>query len=246
MIRLCVIGDPVGHSRSPAIHAALLKKAGLAGTYEAVSVTPAALPNFVTAAKAGKWDGFNVTMPHKAAILPLLDGLSPAAEAIGAVNTVVIRQGKAYGHNTDAPGFLRSLPFDPAGKRALVLGNGGAAAAVVYALKSAGADVTVCARHPRPGQAPWGELARTAEGCDLLVNATPLGMAGKPDFGDFAFLDGLKTGALVYDLVYRDFPTALVRAAGERGFAAMDGGALLQAQAELAFALFTGEEADNT
>lgn len=244
MIRLCVIGDPIGHSRSPAIHTRLLKKAGLAGTYEAVRVSADALPDFVAAARAGRWDGFNVTMPHKESVLPLLDSVSPTSEAIGVVNTVVIRHGRAIGYNTDAPGFLRTLSFSPEGKRALVLGNGGASAAVVYALRGAGAAVTVCARHPRPGQRPWGELPRWTQDCDLLVNATPLGMAGQPDFANFGFLDGLHSGALVYDLVYRDDPTALVKEAAERGLDAKDGSELLRAQAELAFALFTASDGD--
>lgn len=242
MMRLCVIGCPIGHSRSPAIHAKLLEKAGLRGTYEAVAVTPEELPAFVARAKAGEWDGFNVTIPHKKAILPLLDELSPTAQAIGGVNTMVIRHGTATGHNTDAPGFLATLPLSPAGKRALVLGNGGASAAVVYALQSAGAHVTVCCRHPRPGQLPWGELSTAARGCDLLVNATPLGMAAGPEWAGFDFLDALAPGALVYDLVYGETATPLVAEAKKRGLAACDGAALLQAQAELAFALFTAED----
>lgn len=242
MIRLCVIGDPIGHSRSPAIHTQLLKKAGLAGTYEAVRVTADALPDFVAAARVGEWDGFNVTMPHKESIIRLLDEISPTALAINAVNTVVIRHGRTIGYNTDAPGFLRTLPSSPEGKRALVLGNGGASAAGVYALESVGAAVTVCARHPHPGQRHWDELPRWAEGCGILVNATPLGMAGKPDFADFGFLDGLHSGALVYDLVYRDGPTALVKEAAARGLDAKDGSELLRAQAELAFALFTATD----
>ena len=127
MYRLCVIGDPVAHSRSPAIHTALLRQRGLEGVYTTVTVREGELEAFVAEARRGKWDGFNVTMPHKQAILPLLDAVEGDAAAMGAVNTVVVRQGRAVGYNTDGEGFVRSLPFTASGKRVLVLGSGGAA-----------------------------------------------------------------------------------------------------------------------
>ena len=99
-MRLCVIGDPVGHSLSPLLHRRMLDRAGLAGSYETVTVTPDTLPEFLAAARAGAWDGCNITMPLKQAILPLLDELDPAAAACGAVNTVCFRRGRAVGYNT--------------------------------------------------------------------------------------------------------------------------------------------------
>ena len=124
MYRLCVIGDPVAHSRSPAIHTALLRQRGLEGIYTTVTVREGELEAFVAEARQGAWDGFNVTMPHKQAILPLLDAVEGDVAAMGAVNTVVVRQGRAVGYNTDGEGFVRSLPFTASGKRVLVLGSG--------------------------------------------------------------------------------------------------------------------------
>lgn len=247
MYRLCVIGDPVSHSLSPAIHRALLRQYGLEGIYEAVTVRPDELESFVAAARQGDYDGFNVTMPHKQMILPLLDAVADNAAAMGAVNTVVVRKGRAVGYNTDGGGFLASLPFRLEGKRVLVLGSGGAASAVSHAAAGAGGCVTVCCRHPEKA-ADWGvrvgswrELSRLAAECHVLVNATSLGMTGYEPFPDFRFLEGC--GALVYDLVYEPRQTALLDAARERGLPVINGLALLRAQAELAFRLFTEESA---
>lgn len=244
MLRLCVIGDPVAHSLSPAIHGALLRQRGIMGSYEAVTVAPYALATFVASARAGAYDGFNVTMPHKQAILPLLDAVEGDAAVMGAVNTVVVRHGRAVGYNTDGAGFLRSLPFSVSGRRVLLLGSGGAASAVCRALVGAGAEVTVCCRHPERA-AQWGvavqpwEALLAADG-DLLVNATPLGMEGHPSFESFDFLDAFC--GTVCDLVYQPRETALLAAARARGLPTIDGLALLHAQAELAFRLFTAGE----
>lgn len=242
MFRLCVIGDPVAHSLSPAIHTELLRQRGLAGSYETVTVREGELAAFLEKARQGAYDGFNVTMPHKQAIVPLLDAVEEDAAAMNAVNTVVVRQGRATGYNTDGPGFVASLPFPETGKRVLVLGSGGAASAVSRALVRAGAAVTICCRHPEK-TAGWGvtarlwrELPMLAEECDLLVNATPLGMTGKEEFADFRFLDGCR--GWVYDLVYQPRETALLAAARQRGLPVIGGLALLHAQAELAFELF--------
>lgn len=242
MLELCVIGDPVAHSLSPAIHTALLAQRGLKGRYQAVTVRPEELAAFVERARQGAYDGFNVTMPHKQTILPLLDAVEGDAAAMGAVNTVVVRQGRAVGYNTDGAGFVHSLPFETGGKRVLVLGSGGAAAAVCRALVQAGADVTVCCRHPEK-TAGWGVTAcswellpSAAAQCSLLVNATPLGMTGRESFADFRFLERCR--GWVYDLVYEPRETALLAEARARGLPVIGGLALLYAQAELAFALF--------
>ena len=136
-MRLCVIGDPVGHSLSPLLHRRMLDRAGLTGSYETVTVTPDTLPEFLAAARAGAWDGCNVTMPLKQAILPLLDELDPAAAACRAVNTVCFRRGLAVGYNTDAPGIRAGLlahGADPRAGQVLIIGNGGAARAARFAL----------------------------------------------------------------------------------------------------------------
>lgn len=245
MYKLCVIGDPVAHSLSPAIHTEFLRQRGLEGGYTAVTVRPEELAAFVDSARQGDYDGFNVTMPHKRAILPLLDAVEGDAAAMGAVNTVVARQGRLTGYNTDGGGFLRSLPFPAKGKLVLLLGAGGAASAVCHAAVRTGAVVAVCCRHPEKAAAlpgavyPWQTLPALAAECDVLVNATPLGMTGYEQFPDFRFLDRCR--GWVYDLVYQPRETALLAAAKEKGLATIGGLALLHAQAALAFELFVDE-----
>ena len=124
-MRLCVIGDPVGHSLSPRIHRRFMERCGAAGSYEAVTVTAEALEDFVVQGCRGAWDGCNVTMPLKERILPLLDAVEPWTASCGAVNTVCFRNGRAVGYNTDGPGVIESLRlrgFAPSGRAALVLG----------------------------------------------------------------------------------------------------------------------------
>ena len=150
-MRLCVIGDPVGHSLSPRIHRRFMERCGAAGSYEAVTVTAETLEDLVVQGCRGAWDGCNVTMPLKERILPLLDAVEPWTASCGAVNTVCFRNGRAVGYNTDGPGVVESLRlrgFAPAGQAALVLGAGGAAKAAALALAQAGCRVTVCAGCP--------------------------------------------------------------------------------------------------
>lgn len=237
MLKLCVIGDPVGHSLSPMLHREMLQKAGIDGTYEAVTVKPEELTDFVAKAKAGAYDGFNVTMPHKETILPLLDALAPSAREMGAVNTVVVRKGRAIGHNTDGDGLVRSLGALP--EKAVVLGNGGAAKAVSHALRQKDVEVVICARHPARGERPWSEIGDAVRDCGLLINATPLGMAGKAAFSDLSFLKTMPKNAIVYDLVYNPRQTKLLQEAEMLCHPTIEGFALLKSQAELAFTIFT-------
>ena len=237
MLRLCVIGDPVAHSLSPKLHGEMLEKAGIDGIYKAVTVKPEELTDFVAKAKAGAYDGFNVTMPHKESIIPLLDELAPSAQAMGAVNTVVVRNGRAVGHNTDGEGLVRSLPELP--RKAVVLGNGGAAKAVSRALRQSGVEVVICARHPAADQRPWSEIGEAVKDCGLLINATCLGMTGKAQFADLDFLRYLPEKAAVYDLVYEPQHTELFQRAEELCHPVIGGYTLLKSQAELAFAIFT-------
>ena len=175
-MRLCVIGDPVGHSLSPLLHRRMLDRAGLTGSYETVTVTPDTLPEFLAAARAGAWDGCNITMPLKQAILPLLDELDPAATACGAVNTVCFRRGRAVGYNTDAPGIRAGLlahGADPRAGQVLIIGNGGAArAAGGFALswgggggeaEYGGAYAAGCAR--------WGATCGECGTCSIGADA---------------------------------------------------------------------------
>ena len=262
MKQLFVIGDPVAHSLSPLLHQAMIDQTGAAYRYDVRTVRPEELPAFVRWAKDGGCAGFNVTMPHKEAILPLLDEVDTTAASCGAVNTVCIREGRAIGHNTDGTGFLDSLAgqgFYPQGRTVLLLGAGGAAKAVGHALAAAGAGrVIVCARRLERAAALAAQLPGCGEGivlaqdairqaaaaCDLLVNATPLGMAGSPAFARLDFLQAMPPHAVVYDLVYHPRRTALLEAAARQGLRTVGGIDLLIRQAVRAFTFFTGETPD--
>lgn len=259
--KLCVIGDPVTHSKSPLLHNTMCRVLGLDYLYLCQTVKPGGLEDFLAGAKALDYAGFNATMPFKELLLPYLDGLDPLAKKLGAVNTVCIMDGKLYGHNTDCPGYIAALRrrgFDPAGKRAALLGAGGAAKAVALGLSETGAEVFVSNRTPAKAQAlaalapgliravapdsgAWREALASA---DLLVNATPLGMAGQGQFDSFDFLELLPQGCLVSDLIYHPAPTRLLQEAAARGLAVMDGFPLLIHQAILALERFTGQTID--
>lgn len=262
MKQLFVIGDPVAHSLSPLLHQTMIDQTGAAYRYDVRTVRPEELPAFVRWAKDGGCAGFNVTMPHKEAILPLLDEVDATAASCGAVNTVCIREGRAIGHNTDGTGFLDSLAgqgFYPQGRTVLLLGAGGAAKAVGHALAAAGAcRIIVCARRLERAAALAAQLPGCREGimlaqdaiqqaaaaCDLLVNATPLGMAGSPAFARLDFLQAMPPHAVVYDLVYHPRRTALLEAAARQGLRTVGGIDLLIRQAVRAFTFFTGETPD--
>lgn len=262
MKQLFVIGDPVAHSLSPLLHQTMIDQTGTAYRYDVRTVRPEELPAFVRWAKDGGCAGFNVTMPHKEAILPLLDEVDTTAASCGAVNTVCIREGRAIGHNTDGTGFLDSLAgqgFYPQGRTVLLLGAGGAAKAVGHALATAGAGrIIVCARRLERAAALAAQLPGCGEGivlaqdaiqqaasaCDLLVNATPLGMAGSPAFARLDFLQAMPPHAVVYDLVYHPRRTALLEAAARQGLRTVGGIDLLIRQAVRAFTFFTGETPD--
>lgn len=262
MKQLFVIGDPVAHSLSPLLHQTMIDQTGAAYRYDVRTVRPEELPAFVRWAKDGGCAGFNVTMPHKEAILPLLDEVDATAASCGAVNTVCIREGRAIGHNTDGTGFLDSLAgqgFYPQGRTVLLLGAGGAAKAVGHALAAAGAGrIIVCARRLERAAALAAQLPGCGEGivlaqdaiqqaasaCDLLVNATPLGMAGSPAFARLDFLQAMPPHAVVYDLVYHPRRTAVLEAAARQGLRTVGGIDLLIRQAVRAFTFFTGETPD--
>ena len=260
--KLCVIGDPVLHSLSPALHNTMLQALGLNYVYLCQPVPRGRTAEWLAAARLAGYAGFNATMPHKEALVPLMDELDEDARLIGAVNTVCLRDGKAYGYNTDGEGFLRALADEgihPAGKRVLVLGAGGAAKAVCLKLAQAGAEVVVCNRtaekaaalcahdpgHLRPAGFDLDTLRREAEQCRLLVNCTSLGMEGAGgQFEDFSFLDALPRGAAVVDLIYVPAETELLRRAREKGHHTANGIGLLVNQAVLALERFTGESID--
>lgn len=238
-----VLGDPVSHSRSPAMHGAAFAALGLPHRYFAFHVTPAALPAALAGARALGLGGLNLTVPHKQAAVALVDALAPEAERIGAINTVCREGERLVGHNTDGVGFLAGLGELPGAgpTRAVVLGSGGAARAVVDALAhQARAEVAWVSRRPDalpPG--PWrpsgyAALPQLLAGADLLVNATTVGMKGGPASFDVPVpVERLPAGARVVDLVYGTpepepgGPEGLVAAARRAGLAAQDGRPML-------------------
>ncbi len=260
--RLAVIGDPVAHSLSPRIHNVMLRVMGLPEVYGAVRVPPGETPKWLEQARAENYLGFNATMPHKMELLPQMDWLDADAARFGAVNTVCLREGRAYGYNTDGAGFLRAVKElkDPAGRNIVLLGTGGAARAVGLKLADSGAGhITVCGRRPERTEelctqapevmSPAGfspeELAAACDGADLLVNATSLGMSQvEGQFEDFCFLDALSPAGAVYDVIYSPAETMLLREGRHRGLAAANGLSMLIWQAIFALGHFLGRELD--
>lgn len=262
-MRFQVIGDPVLHSKSPVIHGAMLAALGLDIPYAAHTVRRGTLSQYLAWARDNGITGFNATMPHKEDLLPLLDGMDPAARLTGAVNTVCLREGAWVGFNTDGAGALSALGevlgFDPAGSTVTLLGAGGAAKAVALALAEAGAERVrvcnrtlerageLCARHPRLTPAPFDPdtLERLCRGADLLVNCTSLGMEGCPrQFEGFSFLDALPPHGAVFDLIYHPAETELLAQARRRGLRAMNGLPMLVWQAVLALEHFLNRPLD--
>ena len=269
MIYAEVIGDPIAQSKSPVIHKFWLKQLGIAADYRACQVTAAGLADYFAARRRDpEWRGCNVTMPHKQAVMPLLDGLDPLAARVGAVNTVVPGVDRLLqGFNTDVPGFLEPLQSLLAAphlvRMARIFGAGGAARAIVAALADHGFTLVLAARDPAKAQelldelAPHGEhhsppLDHFAQSTDfsfddrtqlfdLVVNASPLGMTGSPPL--LLDLSHIPPGSVVYDIVTNPHETALLQAARAAGFATIDGLAMLIGQAAAAFELFFGQPA---
>ena len=253
--KLAVIGDPIAHSLSPVIQGQIMEILGVSGEYKAVHVKAEELAGFMEYARENL-HGFNVTIPHKGAVIPFLDEIDPYAQSCGAVNTVRIRDGKMTGFNTDGDGIRAALeqmgaPF--AGSRVALLGAGGAARSICRKALDCGADaVRVFCRRPEQGEAilpagSRGEVlpfsALSAETCgawaDIIINATPLGMSGTAaDFAGFSFLDGGRPA--VCDIVYKPAETSLLKACRERGLVCRNGLGMLVYQAVYAFRIFTG------
>lgn len=260
MIRLGLIGHPLGHSLSPQIHAAAFRSCELDGEYSLFPIPPEdvqGLESLLARVRSGEVRGLNVTIPHKQNVIPLLDELTPTAESIGAVNTIHLQQGKLVGDNTDAGGFLADLKAflhqrsDYIPGAALVLGAGGSARAVVQALLQDGWHVTIAARRPEQAEELAGrfEALRVVEYSDrdlrdvpvkLIVNTTPVGMLPNHDASPWPEKVPFPPDAAVYDLVYNPRKTKLVRAASSQGRPATTGLGMLIEQAALAFEIWTG------
>jgi len=258
---LGIIGHPVGHSLSPAMQNAALAACGLDYVYVPFDVHPDSLGEAVAGLRALGVSGFNVTIPHKSAIMAYLDGLDVTSETAGAVNTVHNAGGRLIGYNTDGDGFVRSLAedllFDPASRIIVVAGAGGAARGAIAALCRAGAARVVIANRSFDrasqladmlGHHLNGTILSVVSGeddlrfwmqrADLLVNATSIGMNG--DMIEYIHLSDLPGHARVYDMVYTPAVTPLLDQAKRRGLRHVNGVGMLAGQGELAFHLWTG------
>lgn len=262
-----VIGDPIAQSKSPRIHGFWLDKLGIAAEYRACHVTPDGLTDYLAARRTDPlWRGCNVTMPHKQAVMPLLDRIDPPADVIGAVNTILpLGDGALAGTNTDAAGFLEPLTEDLAEahyfRMARIIGTGGAARAIISALAGRGFTLVVAGRDPAKARALLDELAPKGEnhaidlahfsdptdfpfddreGClDLIVNASSLGMQGQPPLAfDWSHAP---PRSIAYDIVTAPLDTLLLRTARDAGHRTIDGLAMLIGQAAAAFEKFFGE-----
>jgi len=251
----CVIGWPVAHSRSPLIHGYWLETYGLPGRYDKQAVPPEDFPEFLDRFAENGFTGANITVPHKELAYELVDRREPAAEAVQAVNTIWVDDGQLVGDNTDVYGFLANLDEGAhgwdGGGRAVVIGAGGAARAVLKGLIERGlAEIRVVNRTFGKAQGladafgsvvkpvAWAERESALAGCSLLVNTTSLGMEGSP--GLEIDLAALPTDAVVTDIVYVPLRTALLKAADARGLRTVDGLGMLLHQAVPGFARWFG------
>jgi shikimate dehydrogenase len=251
MPRLAVLGHPIGHSRSPAMHGAALAELGLGGdwTYEAIDVSPADLEQRLRAMPGEGFVGANVTVPHKGAALAVADTLSETAREIGAANTLSFAGEEIGADNTDAAGLLAALPGSPEGKRALVLGAGGAARAVVWALLRERATVDVWNRTELRSRNLCEELggepvrAPDQEAYGLIVNSTAVGLAGEDPFAELPLQrERFAPDQIVVDMVYGRGPSRLLAAAAAAGAATVDGIEVLVRQGALSLQVWTGLE----
>jgi shikimate dehydrogenase len=272
MKHLGLIGYPLGHSLSPRIHSAALHASGLVGDYSLFPIQPddkQGLKDLLTRVCSGEITGLNVTIPHKQNVIPLLDELTETAEAIGAVNTIYLRNNRLIGDNTDAPGFLADLnkflaesPSPVLGegievkdKNALVLGAGGSARAIIYALLEDGWNVVLAARRFEQAQqlvdlfthhqlqiADFTLSKIELSDITLIVNTTPVGMSPNTDRSPWPDNLPFPQRAVIYDLVYNPYETKLVNDARAQGLRAITGKGMLIEQAALAFELWTGKQ----
>lgn len=263
-----LIGWPVSHSLSPAMHNAAAEAYGLNWVYVPLPVHPDWVGTAVSGLAALGFRGANVTVPHKQAVMPLLDELEPGAEAIGAVNTIVVGEnGRLTGHNTDWSGFLADLQANDvpiASRDCLLLGAGGSARAVAYGLAKSGARVHILARRNEQanqlvaGLRPYlpqamltatslSQLSEVAANtpAPLIINSTPLGMT--PNEANTPWPDEVPfpPNAIVYDLVYNPRRTRLIQQAESAGCLAINGLGMLVQQGAKAFALWTGQQPDS-
>ncbi len=244
-LNLAVIGSPIAHSLSPIIHMTAVPGC----SYEKIEVKKGELKDFLTYARENL-DGFNLTMPHKVDVIPFLDEMSDMAREFSSVNTVRVKDGRLYGYNTDADGYISALlnkGYDPKDKKIVFLGAGGVAEPIVKKIAERGAQkIVILNRTIEKAKAlvknidkaeaqPFSDIKKCCEGAEILINATPIGMEGvDAEFEDFEFLKALSPGALVSDLIYAPRMTKLLKSAEAIGLKVMNGLDMLIFQAILA------------
>ncbi len=263
--RICaLIGDPVEHTLSPAMHNAAFSELGLDYVYVAFGVKPGGLAGAVNGMRSLGMRGWNVTIPHKINIIPLLNKLDPLAEKIGAVNTVVNNDGVLTGHNTDATGFLQALlekGIEPGGKKIAIMGAGGAARAVSFILADRGAYPVILNRKEGLSRAEnlaeriskefnievssmeltKENLGRVLDDAGILVNATSVGMSPNNDLSPSP-AELLNADLIVYDIVYNPVRTRLLKDAEAAGATTIGGIDMLVWQGIMAFEKWTGQK----
>jgi shikimate dehydrogenase len=265
IFRLGLTGYPLGHSLSPKIHDAALQACGLDGEYSLFIIHPddkIGLQGLLSRVCSGEIQGLNVTIPHKQNVIPFLDELTPTAEAIGAVNTIYLRENKLIGDNTDAAGFFADLKkflttetLGQGDSNALVLGAGGSARAVTYALVNNSWNVTVASRQIEQAQGLTNSFTSyqlniadftfsniELSNISLIVNTTPIGMTPNTDQTPLPKNLSLPRHVSIYDLVYNPRATKLVKDAHKQGLSATTGLGMLIEQAALSFELWTGQK----
>lgn len=249
-----MIGFPVEHSLSPRIHLAAARATGVDLAYEAIPVHPDEVADAIATMRSDDIRGYSVTMPHKESVIPFLDELTPAAAALGAVNHITNTDGWLVGNNTDGDGFVLGLLHSAAtpvsDKTCGVIGSGGAARAIVDACGRHGAaDVVVVARSAERAQTAAslaGEVGRVGShddlaGCDIVVNATPIGMAHTDGEGKLPCdVESLSSHAVVVDIVYNPLETPLLATARQAKMSAVNGVSMLVGQAGEQFSTWTG------
>ncbi|MCH8893595.1 MAG: shikimate dehydrogenase [Chloroflexi bacterium] len=264
--RLGIIGYPIGHSISPIFQQAGLDHLGIDATYEKWEVTPEGVGDFVNGLRAPGTSGINITVPHKQAVIPFLDEVDEWATAAGAVNTIVNRDGRLTGHNTDGPGFLQALlvetGYSPDGTRALILGAGGAARGILLALVRGGVDSLVIANRTFERAETLAQLAsengvkseaiplsgdaltEAAASANLIVNCTTMGMSHGPDeHGSPISAAQIPATAIVNDVVYTPLLTPILKEAAVAGATSLGGLHMLVYQGVLSFQMWTGRDA---
>ncbi len=257
MHTFALLGCPLGHSISPALHRALFALSGYSGEYQLFELAPEILTAPETRQKLQRLTGFNVTIPHKQAIIPLLDEVEPSAGRFGAVNTVAVKQGRMTGYNTDATGFLHCMEGTPLGGRVCIAGAGGAAAVFAFCCGEAGGHVTFAVRPggesravhlaqrmvlaglPTPHIATAEMIAGAAEHYDLFINATPCGMYPRTDAMPVP-ADVLTRVGTVFDSIYNPAETQLMASAKAFGCRVIGGLDMLVRQGAEAHTIWYG------